>query len=335
MEVWEDLKQIVDKWQLEFFIPNAAYSLELCTATLKEERFIRVHAHVFLRCMPPGRIRVNSQMSLLFRGAAPRKAEGAYLRHRGGGNNAGLYYLQCPKVGMIFSGGSQSPFRDYSVSGEWIMNLIQAGKMCYDMARSELVRSAKNLPRLLQSLDRWHMETTRLSLQSHIRSVEAELSATKKPFKRIDAVVDWVAAHEVNAMRYQFLVLCGGSGLGKTQFAKSLVPEGRSLELNMATAPEPDLREYDRTFHDLVLLDECAPRQILRQIKLFQCPAVEVGLAASATSCHAYEVWVHKKLFVVATNVWKNELAALPMDDALWLIANSVCVEVSEPLWEK
>ena len=338
VHLWEDFRKTVDAWQDKFMIPSAAYAFELCTTTLKEKRSIRVHGHVFLRGSSAARLRIQSYSQLLFQGVAPHKADnvmGVSLRARGGGSNAGMYYLQCPKIGVIFNAGSSEPFRDYMVSGEWVLSLVQGGKMTYKDARKEIIRSAKNLPRLLQSLDRWHMETTRQSLEAYMLSVQSELDATKKPFRHIDVVADWVASHKVNAMRYKFLVLCGGSGLGKTQFAKSLVASGRTLELNMASAPEPDMREYDYNLHDLVLFDECAPQQILRQKKLFQCPAVEVGLAASATSCHAYKVWVHKKLFVVATNVWQHELARLPADDSSWLVMNSVVVEVDAPLWEK
>ena len=335
LQVWEEFKETIQKWQDTLFIPIVAYAFELCTTTLKEDRSIRVHAHVFLRSAPGNKIRVKNESTLSFRGVAPHKAEGSGVRGIGARSNAGMYYLQCPKIGLLFSGGSIQPFRDYLVNGEWIMNLVQAGKMDYKVARREMITSAKNLPRLLPALDRWHMEMNRLSLVTQIESVQAELDATRKPFTRLEAVTAWVASHEQNAMRYKFLVLCGGSGLGKTQFAKSLVPAGRTLELNMASAPEPDMREYDEKLHDLVLFDECAPKQILRQKKLFQCPAVEVGLAASRTSCHAYKVWVHKKLFVVATNVWQHEVATLPVDDALWLAANSVVVQVDQPLWEK
>ena len=95
------------------------------------------------------------------------------------------------------------------------------------------------------------------------------------------------------------------------------------------------MREYDFNLHDLVLFDECSPRQILRQKKHFQSPAVEVGIAASATSCHSCFVWVRRKLFVVATNVWHHEIADLSRDSAAWLEANSVVYVVEEPLWEK
>ena len=336
LELWAEFTKKVECWKDAFFLNSVAFCMELCTHTLVSEGIIRVHFHAFFRCN--SRIRIERGFQVAFKGSEPFKSDnvmGGLRSHRAGGTNAGMYYLQAPKIGAIFTSGTLIPFKDYLVSGEWILNLVQAGKLNFNNAREQIVRSAKNLPRLLASLDRWHQEMKRTSLKEHMRSVQLELDAGKKPFKSIEVVTDWVRSHETNQMRYKFLVLCGGSGLGKTQFAKGLVLAGRTLELNMASAPEPDMREYDPTLHDLVLFDECTPQQVLRQKKLFQCPPVEVGLAASATSCHAYNVWVHKKLFVVATNVWQHEVSRLSCDDASWLEANSVLLEVLEPLWDK
>ena len=79
------------------------------------------------------------------------------------------------------------------------------------------------------------------SLKDHMMLVQNSLNSTKKPFKSIPEVDDWVKSHTEIAMCYKFLVLCGGSVLGKTQFAKNLVPDGRALELNMASAPRAGL----------------------------------------------------------------------------------------------
>ena len=334
--LWSEFKKKAEGWKDAFFLSSVAFCMELCTQTLESEGIIRVHFHAFFRSN--SRIRIERGYHVAFKGSEPFKSDnvmGGSRSSRGPGTNAGMYYLQAPKIGSIFTSGTVLPFKDYLVSGEWIMNLVQAGKLNFDTAREEIVRTAKNLPRILASLDRWHREMQQASLKEHIRSVQLELDARRKPFKSIDVVNDWVRSHDTNLMRYKFLVLCGGSGLGKTQFAKGLVGAGRTLELNMASAPEPDMREYDHTAHDLVLFDECGPEQVLKQKKLFQCPPVEVGLAASATSCHAYKVWVHKKLFVVATNVWQYEMSRLNCDDAAWLAANSVLYEVLEPLWDK
>ena len=336
LQLWAAFKKRVEGWKDAFFLSSVAFCMELCTHTLESEGIIRVHFHAFFR--NNSRIRIHRGRDVAFRGCEPFKSDkvmGGTRSIRGPGTNAGMYYLQAPKIGAIFTSGTVLPFKDYLVSGEWIMNLVQAGKMNFHTAREEMVRTAKNLPRLLQSLDRWHQEMQRASLQDHMRVIQMELDASRMPFKSIEVVNEWIRSHETVEMRYKFLVLCGGSGLGKTQFAKGLVPAGRTLELNMASAPEPDMREYDHSLHDLVLFDECSPQQVLRQKKLFQCPPVEIGLAASATSCHAYKVWVHKKLFVVATNVWLYELSRLTCDDASWLAANSVLYEVLEPLWDK
>ena len=316
-------------------VTDLAWSLELCTETLHVEHTVRLHMHLFLRSS--GRIKVEHASQLRFLGSDPHRSDlvmGASRPTRGGNGNAGLYYIQCPKKGMVLSGGTVMPFRDYLVSGEWVMNLVQGKKMTYECARQEMVKSAKNLCRLLPCLDRWHLETRRLAMRSTMTSVQESLAANRAPFKSIDVVNEWIQSHECIAMRYKFLVLVGGSGLGKTQFAKGLVPDGAALELNMAAAPEPDLREYDPKRHRLVLFDECEPKQVMRQKKLFQCPPAEVQLGASATNCHAYKVWVHQKLFVICSNVWCHEVQRMFQDDASWLAANSVVYHVTAPLWQ-
>jgi len=133
--------------------------------------------------------------------------------------------------------------------------------------------------------------------------------------------------------RRKFLVLSGASGLGKTQFATSLVPAGKALELNCASCPEPDLRDFEPAVHELILFDEASARMVVAQKKLFQGPAVEVVLGCSGTNCHAYKVWVHGVRMVVSSNRWDTELLVMPASDADWLRSNSVFVQVTEQLW--
>ena len=163
--------------------------------------------------------------------------------------------------------------------------------------------------------------------------VQRHLAAAAKPFVRIESVEQWKEDHKAIRPRYKFLVLVGPSGLGKTQYAKALVPSGRALELNMAAAPEPDLKAFDHETHDLILFDECPAKVILKQKKLFQAPAVKVALAASVTGCYSYTVWVHQKLLVVCSNVWHYELRSLPSEDRDWLQSNSLVYTAEKPLW--
>lgn len=200
-------------------------------------------------------------------------------------------------------------------------------------ARQQLVRTAKNLQRLLPNLEAFEKCLRENKMQAHIDKVLSELALQTKPFHRIEAIEKWKEDHRAIKPRYKFLVLVGPSGLGKTQYAKSLVAEGRALELNMASAPEPDLKDYNPDVHDLILFDECPAKIILRQKKVFQAPAVKVSLAASVTGCYAYSVWLHQKLLVVCSNVWHHELRLLPLEDRDWLLSNSLVHTVEKPLW--
>ena len=103
----------------------------------------------------------------------------------------------------------------------------------------------------------------------------------------------------------------------------------------MASAPEPNLKEYDHEQHDLILFDECSAEKVLLQKKLFQAPLSPVALGQSTTGCFAYSVWVHAKLLVVASNVWHHDVYQLRKADADWLAANSLVLNVSEPLWQQ
>ena len=99
------------------------------------------------------------------------------------------------------------------------------------------------------------------------------------------------------------------------------------------TGHEPDLRGYDPTEIDLILLDEMPASGILQQKKLMQCPPALVQLGTSATNAFSYKVWVHQKLIVISTNTWFEELAKLAPGDRDWLICNAVVVHVTEPLY--
>ena len=211
--------------------------------------------------------------------------------------------------------------------------MMGMGKMAVASAREHMVLQARDLPRLLASMDQYVREKRNLALQKHQTTVIQKLQATVRPFVTIPAVDSWVEEHKELRWRYKFLVLVGSSMLGKTRFALSLAPVGRSLELNCVTGNEPDLREYDATQVDLILLDEMPAYGIIRQKKLMQCPPALVQLGASATNAFSYKVWVHQKMIVVSTNTWFEELEEMAPGDRDWLTYNSVVVSVHSPLW--
>ena len=73
-------------------------------------------------------------------------------------------------------GGDVLPYRDYLVSGERVMNLLQRRKRACGDARVELIKVGKNLPRLLQNLEKYEHEDEQILLQGHIGQVALNLS---------------------------------------------------------------------------------------------------------------------------------------------------------------
>ena len=244
-----------------------------------------------------------------------------------------MYYVTAPKVGSIWSGGTVLPYKDFHVAGEWVMQLVQQGKITYMAARSELVKGAKNLQRLLPDLDRWWSEMRKEDIDSRREKILKKLRPMHRPFRRIAAVQEWMKCFEEDRLRYPFLVLTGPSQTGKTQFALSLGTESTAMQLNMATAPEADLRKFDHRIHRVLVFDEISPAQVLKQKLMFQAPLNVVTLGSSNTNCYAYEVWLHNVKMVLCSNKWREQVAVLDAADQEWLASNSVVIDVTAPLW--
>ena len=165
---------------------------------------------------------------------------------------------------------------------QWVLNLMGMGKMGTREARQHLVLQARDLPRLLSSLDQYVQERRSMALEKHQQRVLQQLHAMARPFVKIPAVDKWVDSHKELKWRYLFLVLVGSSMMGKTRYAMSLVPKGRSLELNCVSGNEPDLRTYDATQIDLLLLDEMPAWGILKQ----KTHAVPSSSHPGGNECH-------------------------------------------------
>ena len=299
---------------------------------------IRVHIHAFFRnCLRA--MQVYKPEILNFKGACPFKSQLEVGRggRMGCKTAQGMYYVQCPKKGMVKYGGSVLPFQDYLVNGDWPLNLLQQGKMTEADCRAEIVKSAKNLPRLLQNLERLQRERGLASVQVAVRRTEAILEADRHAFRKMAVVDAWLESFSQCRPRYKFLVLEGPSMVGKTHFARSLSPSGTHgvLEVDCAGKEHPDLREFDQGRHDTVIFDECSASAVLLHKKLFQASASMVSLGSSATNMHCYHIWAHRMRLIVTSNRWSLEIRKLPTDDHAWLVANTVHVLVHEPLFEQ
>lgn len=298
---------------------------------------LRVHVHIFMR-FAASRRRVKRPDCLRFCGSLPRKSHLQFNsgtgRRRNPGN-AGCYYLQCPKKGMVMWGGTMEPYAHYQVNGEWIMNLVQMQKMTYENAKAELLRVVKGLPRQLQTLDLWYKEMKMAELQEEQRKVEVLLRAQMRPFWTVPIVEDWKHSYTSLAMRYKFLVLDGPSRTGKSAFARSLASSPSAcLELDCSGASEPDARGFQRGVHDAIIYDEASVDMILACKKLMQAGIGTVTMGGSRTNIYSYSIWVHAIKMIVCSNTWQAQLRKAEPEDAAWVEANSVYLSVTHPLYQ-
>ena len=215
--LWKTLCERLPQRLQAMHIHQWACSLELCPHTFLESRVLRVHVHLYAHFGKDKRKLTSLEKDLRIFGSTPRISQdqvGHVLQARTAGPNAAMYYLQCPKIGMLHYMGSRLPFSGYLVNGEWIMNMVQSGKMEASKARGEIVRTAKRLTAMLDNLDRWVRETR----SAHLRMVEAalriELTKKAQPFRTLEPVAQWQKQYAQEKQRYKFLVLDGLSGMG-------------------------------------------------------------------------------------------------------------------------
>lgn len=211
--------------------------------------------------------------------------------------------------------------------------MLQGGKITKATARVNFIKSCKNVEHHLRNLQALERAEREAELAERMVRVQKELEANYRRCKDYPVVNKWLQSFESLRDRYSFLVIVGASGLGKTQFVKSMAGSlSNFLEVNCAACDEPDLRNF--AGEGVVLLDEASPAMVIRQKRLMQAPACMVLLGASATNCHAYKVWVHRTKFVICSNDWDMKVADLKEPDQAWLAANSIKLLVTDVMWD-
>ena len=330
----KDLKVVVD----EICAKEWSVALELCPETLKTQKLVRLHAHVVFTWSRNKTIR--SASSLRLAGVLPvHNSDGNPMAfHRSRSSAPGHYYLQMPKVGSIWRATNTLAFKKFAVNPRWVTAFWQSEHLTTESARAEYVRCKMNLMSNLQNLQVVDRETEAELLRSKKEIIDEALRADLCEFRFVAEKEPFLQQFEQIRRRYKFLVLHGASCTGKTVWAKFLFEDpDLVLEINCASCPEPDLREFRPMLHKGILIDEASAEMVLRQKKLFQAPPVDCRMGASNTNCHAYDVYVSGVAMMIASNTWESEVAALKRhEDRDWLRDNSMVVDVGkEPLWRK
>ena len=204
-------------------------------------------------------------------------------------------------------------------------------------ARSLINRCVSGSQRLVRDLDGCAeqlevdlIEKDMAMLREHSRQID-------RPFRVLPAVVAWSSQYDQLLCRYKFLVLEGDSCMGKTKFARSLLRSGcqpeQILEVTCTSGQEPNIRNFDYSWHKLIIFDEIEPAVVASSRRLFQAAEGWVDVSCSATNLWAKKKCLWRVPMICCTNLWYSLLGSMTKSDADWVVNNQVYVHVDAPLW--
>ena len=75
-------------------------------------------------------------------------------------------------------------FRDFPVDPSWVFNMVEAGKLGYAEARTELVRAGKGLTRRLADLECWHRDRCEIQVREREDAAQAAGRQVLLPFSK-------------------------------------------------------------------------------------------------------------------------------------------------------
>jgi hypothetical protein len=228
------------------------------------------------------------------------------------------FYVFCPhKTTHIASDGNYRPGRDYAVETSWVVQLWRQNKI------DEVVECCAAFRCLTPTLEGVVTRTIAKQREGK-RKAELDrrsriLEAGRKDFRVIHAVEFWREQYENVLPRYKFLWLSGPSGLGKSQFAKSLAVGTHWHSAGVSWAG------YDPVEHEMIIFDDIYDQEdyISKHKPIFQASRT-VTVNTSKTNCFAQSVDTAGKKIVVCSNYAPR---------TTWVTANCVHYEVTEPLW--
>ena len=298
---------------------------------------VRIHLHIFVHPSVGGLL--YGMFDILgTHGVIGRKAMqrlGVKVSRAWGKAYAPAFYVLVDKIGQVESCSNKKPFKDFFVMDAWVWNLYQSGKILGDTANLCFATIGRNSKANVAQIEFAEEHKERLRVAGHHRELKRKIAATRRPFKLVPYVTEWLDCFIGLRDRYPFLVLDGDSMYGKTRFAHSLVQEHEVHYCDCSNDQWPDLRGFSFFSHSLLILDEMGPAMAVKLKKVLQAGCDFAVLGTSPTMQHSYQRLLWNKKNVITSNHWReNQKKQLTASESDWLDKNSYYFEVLQALYE-
>lgn len=311
-----------------------------------------VHAHLMLQFNK----KVDTRSSVFaFNGVRPNVrpsrcdllGEGFATKSPQTSIDRGFFYVWADKIGTLRSehgevcvDGDYAPLwttsrKTYKVLRRWAQALWESRKLSHDTYDELLFATRQGVLGAKRNLEAVRSREEEIEEENEMKATVARIRGDPelyKPFLRIPAADEWLQLFQTDALRFPMLVVLGQSGVGKTEWAKSLF--GKALELkigNLSHFPEK-MRLFSRRQHNAVVLDDVRDMEFLAQHQhVLQGKYDErVEFASTPGGQCAYRRWLFKIPFVATVNYSTANLDHLRTHDWLNKSSNVVLVELSE-----
>lgn len=306
-----------------------------------------VHGHEYFMWTDGIGYRTDDLDDLRFQGIRPRvdQCVAGTSNHRSPRRAAlhGLWYVAIMKLGTIAADTNHVAWRDYTPSREWLLSLFDAQKLTPQQflhLSAEFGSGHASRRRDAHEVLRDRCEE---AVSKHVRR-EAAAIATELPresTRTFPAIETFVECFRAAAHRRPILLLVGGTNLGKSMLAESVLQRIGVLlgvpgyvEVTVEDDACLDLSSFRVDEHAGVLLDGIADVLMLkRNREALQGRAKVCRGGRSATMLYAYPFSLARRAVVATMDLSARNLHLLRTDHWLSDSRNIIQVWLRRPAW--
>ena len=328
-KIWKDFMALLTaskgKWQVRRW-----------AATMETNDDGRVHLHLMLQF----RAAIDRVATgFIFNGTRPNVStndycgEGFCKKKMQQSIDRGMFYVWAEKIGTLYMASNYEPCwtkaKDkYQVLGAWPEKLWKQRKLSSEKYEEYLFLTRDGVIARKRNLDAARDKELQLAEEGEIEGTTTRIRSNPsiyQAFPSVPAAVAWLALFAHDRLRYPILLVLGESFTGKTEWAKSLFKKPLDLKISTLTSFPDKMREFDRSKHDGLVLDDIRDLSFLadNQDKLQGKYDSRIEFASTPGGTCAYQKYLYAMPVVATANYSTKNLSFL--DDHDWLGKHENC----------